>query len=268
MVLNDQMSEANLGFMQQRQKEAHDNAQRLVIELEVLISDAESASATLRETAQRASNDATVTQADATLLIERVEAGILDVNSKITVAREFLQSRRLEMEREKAPQQVGQVRQELARMAQRIHSAGQVANNALAAAQNVKAKALSKPWSPGLLGPPGGWSLSSPAPVWAPRGPPPMGASMGAPMGASMGGPPPMRPSMAVSMGAPMGPGIGKSMAPPMGVSIATPMGASIGTPIGVHMASNMGTPKGVPHGMPKVMPKAQPKPGWLWPQW
>merc|ERR1712137_821069 len=249
MVLNDQMSEANLGFMQQRQKEAHDNAQRLVIELEVLISDAESASATLRETAQRASNDATVTQADATLLIERVEAGILDVNSKITVAREFLQSRRLEMEREKAPQQVGHVRQELARMAQRIHSAGQVANNALAAAQNVKAKALSKPWSPGPLGPPGGWSLSSPAPVWAPRGPPPMGASMGAPMGA------------------PMGPGIGKSMAPPMGASIGTPMGASIGTPMGAHMASNMGTPKGVPHGMPQVMPKAQPKPGWLWPQ-
>lgn len=89
------------------------------------------------------------------------------------------------------------------------------------------------PSEPLSSGPPGGWSSSSPglgwncldssigstcppAPGWMPRGQPPMGIFMDAPMGTSMSGPPPIRPCMAVSTQLPMGAAIGKSMAPPM----------------------------------------------------
>jgi len=104
-----------------------DASVKMVAELEALVKIAEMAATALAQMTERATKDDKLTPDAGKNLIEQVDIGVADVNTKINASRQFMQLRRPDMEKDKNPQQTNLLRNELAKMAHRVQAAQQMA---------------------------------------------------------------------------------------------------------------------------------------------
>lgn len=118
-----------------------DKSVQMVAELEGLVRTAELAAQALAQMTEKATKADNFNAEVATTLIHQVDIGVSDVNAKITASRQFLQTKRLDMEADKSAQQTNVIRQELAKMAQRVQVAGQ---SAVQTAQVARERAAAK----------------------------------------------------------------------------------------------------------------------------